>query len=48
MHPLSDQTNPSEIAQIVSVDCEGEAEVGTEGMVPCTMILSNVPCERCS
>ena len=36
-------TNISKIAQIVGVasDHEGEAKLGTEGMVPCTMIHSN-------
>ena len=27
---------PSKIAQIGGVDSKGEAELGTEGMVPCT------------
>ena len=34
-------TNISKIAQILGVASEGEAEIGIECMIPCTMIHSN-------
>ena len=35
-------TDISKIAQTIGVASEGEAELGTEGMVPCTMIHCNI------